>query len=115
MCGNAYRAHAQIISPAQFFNGSQSRQDQCREYRIFEHVGDSFEPFPISVRAKSVIETRTRQTITMGDLDGIDASIINCPGNGFDVINPVHVPDGMHAIAQRHILNIDFVATFDGE
>ena len=45
----------------------------------------------------------------MGDLDGIDAGLIERPGNGDHLIEAVSMADRMHAIAQRHVLNIEAI------
>ena len=45
----------------------------------------------------------------------VHARIIQCLGNRHDMIEPIHVADGVHAIAQRNILNIELIASFDVE
>ena len=51
----------------------------------------------------------------MRDFDGIYARIVKCFGNRTDMVNPVHVTDGMHPVTQGDVLNVELVACFNVE
>ena len=107
MGGDAHRADAQAMRPAQFIDGAEPGQDEGGEHRAGQHLGDGFEPFPIGMGAKAIVEAGARQAVAMRDFDGIDPGGIERCGDGADMIEAIHVADGVHAIAQRDILNVE--------
>src|SRR5690606_37030839 len=61
----------------------------------------------VGMRAEPVIEAASTQPVSMRDLDGIHARLVQRPGNGAHVIQPVPVKNRMHPVPQCHILDVD--------
>ena len=57
--------------------------------------------------AEAVVERRAGKSVTVGDLDGIDPCRIQRTGNGSDMLEAVPMADGVHAVAQRYVLDIE--------
>ena len=110
-----HRAHADIIGAAQFLDGADTRQDQRRQHRAGQHIGDRFEPFPVGMRAEAVVEAHAGKAVTMRDLDRVHPGGIERGCDLADMINPVHVADGVHPVTQGHVLDIELVARLDVE
>ena len=110
---HADRSDAKIIGAPQFFHRADAGQDQRGQNGFGEDVGNGLEPFPIGVCAKTIVEAGTGQTIAVRHFDGIHARIVESLGNRADMVDPVHVLDGVHAVTQGHVLNVDLVAGFN--
>src|SRR3546814_1062686 len=59
---------------------------------------------------ETIVEARARQAVAVRALDRIDAGVFERLGDRGDVIEPVHVADRVHAVAQRDILDVEFLA-----
>jgi hypothetical protein len=46
----------------------------------------------------------------MRDLDRVDPASSSAAGDRPDMIEPYMVPDGVHPVAQGHVLNVELVA-----
>ena len=106
---DANRTHTKVIGALQFLDGADAGQDQRGEDRLVQHFRYRFDPLPIGVGAEAIVEARTRKAVAMRDFDCVDAGIIQRLGDAADMVEAVHVADGMHAIAQRHVLNVQLV------
>ena len=51
-----HRAHACGIGPLERFLGGDTWQNQGRDSRMRHRIGNGFNPFPVRVRAKTIIE-----------------------------------------------------------
>jgi hypothetical protein len=56
--------------------------------------------------AETVVEARSRKSISMRNLNGINASVIQEFCDGPNLFYRVLMADGVHSIAQSHILNV---------
>ena len=68
------------------------------------------DPFAIGVRAEAVVEARAREPVTVADLDGIDTSAIERRGNAPHVGDGILVANGVHAVAERDVLDVEAAA-----
>src|SRR3546814_2853047 len=80
-----------------------SRQDQRGQHRLGQHLGHRLDPFPIGVRAEAIVEAGAVEAVAMRYLDRIDAGLLERLSDRAHMIDTVHVADGVHAVAQRHI------------
>ena len=103
------RTHAEVIGPLQVGDSADTGEDQCGQHGVIYRISNRFDPIPIGMGAKAVIEARTADTIAMRNFDCVNAGLIKRAGDFPDIIYSVKVTDGMHAIAQGHVLYIDFV------
>jgi hypothetical protein len=53
---HADRTHADVIGAAQFLDRADAGQDQRGQHALVEHFGHGFQPFPIGMRAKAIVE-----------------------------------------------------------
>ena len=51
----------------------------------------------------------------MRDLDGVHSGLIKGLGDRPHLIQPVHMANGVHAIAQGHVLDVELLARLDVE
>src|SRR5690606_3934684 len=77
--------------------------------RTGQHVGYGLQPFPIGVRAEAVVEAGAVQAVAMRDLDRVDPGLVERLGDRADMVDAVHVADRVHAVAQRHVLDVELV------
>ena len=68
---------------------------------------NTFQPLPICMSTKTVVKTRTRQTIAMRNFNGINFCRIQRQRNFRHLGLAVLMLDGMLTIPQRNILNIN--------
>ena len=87
-------------------DGADARQQQDGDLRAGDARDRRFEPFEIGVRAEPVREARPGEPVTVADLDGIDAGPIERGRDALDVCDGIPVPDGMHTVAQRDVLDV---------
>ncbi|MNH00003.1 hypothetical protein D3C76_1601300 [compost metagenome] len=52
---------------------------------------------------EAVIEARTLQAIAMGDLNAVDAGLVQGLSDARDLFQAVAVTHGMHTVAQGHV------------
>ena len=85
-------------------------EQQDGNLRARDAVDRGLDPFAVGVRAEPVIEARAREAVAMADLDGIDSRAIERRGDTPHVANRILVANGMHAVAQRDILDVEAAA-----
>src|SRR5690606_33168611 len=59
--------------------------------------------------AEAVIEAGTMQSVTVGDFDGVDVGLVQRTGDVPHVFQGVLMADGVAAIAQGHVGDVDFL------
>ncbi len=109
MGGDAHRAHAEIVGALEILLGADARQQQGGEAGAGQLLGDGGDPFLVGVGAEAVIEAGPRQAVAMRDLDRIDPGRIEGARDGAYRIQPVLMADGVHAVAQGDILDIELL------
>ena len=105
--GDAHRAHPEAGCLAQMVDRSDTGQQKRRQFRPLAGGGRRLDPCPVAIRAETVIQRRTGKPVAMRDLDRIDPGRIE---RGDDLGHAVRrdlVANGMHAVAQRHVLQVD--------
>ena len=70
-------------------------------------VDGGLDPLAIGVRAEPVVEARPRQPVAVADLDGVDARAIERRRDAPHVVDRILVADGVHAVAQRDVLDVE--------
>ena len=73
---------------------------------MFQLSCNTFQPFPIRMGTKTVVKTRTCQTIAVGNFNGIHFRCIQRQRNFRHLGLAILVFDGVLPIPQRYILNI---------
>jgi hypothetical protein len=112
---DADRTHADVIGALQFLDRAHSGQDEGGEHRPVKHRGDRLEPFPVGMGTKAIVEASAIEAVAMGDLDCVDACVVKRLGDRLHMVDAIHVADGVHAIAQGDVLDIELVARFHVE
>lgn len=46
----------------------------------------------------------------MRHLDGVNPGVIQRPGNVTHMVKAIHMANGVHAVAQGHVLDIEFLS-----
>ena len=103
---HAHGPHTQFKGVLQIVHGADSRQQQGGEFRVRQNLGDCTDPVPIGMRAKTIIEAGAAQPIAMRDFDGVNTRQIQRTRNGLHVRQAILVANGVHAVAQRHVLDV---------
>jgi hypothetical protein len=107
---DAHRTDAELEGVAQLLDRADARDQQGGQPGMVYHLGGGLDPFPVGVRAKAVIEARAVQAVAMRHLDRVDPGGIECPGDRADMVDAVPVADRVHAVAQRHVLDVELGA-----
>ncbi len=90
-------------------DGADSGQQQRRDPGASDHPRDGFDPFEIGVGAESVVAGRARQSVAVGDLDGVHTRGVERGGDGRRLFGAVLVPHRVHAVAQRDVADVEVV------
>ena len=109
MGGDADRAHAKVIGMLQVMDGADAGQQQSGEFGVLDDAGHRFDPVPIGMRTETVIETGAFQAVAMRYLDRVDLRVIQRLGDLADMIQAVLMADGVHAVTQGDVLNVEFL------
>ena len=67
------------------------------------------DPLHVGVGAKAVVEAAPLQTVAVGHFDGVDLGIVQRLGNLLGLRHAVLVADGVAAVAQGHVGDVDFL------
>ena len=110
MRGDAHRLGACRVRGLEIFDGADTGKQQHRDFGALHGAGDRFYPFDIAVRAESVVEARAGKAVAVADFDGVDAGLVERAGDALDLRHGVLVPDRVHPVAQRHVLNVQRLA-----
>ena len=111
--GDAYRLRAGGMRRVQIFDRADARQQQHGHFRALHAANRGLEPFKVAMRAEPVVEARSGETVAVGDFDGIDAGTVECGRDDFHLSHGILVTDRMHAVAQRHVLNVERLAAHE--
>ncbi len=84
-----------------------SGQHQGRDPRPPDHGRDGLDPFQVGVRTETVDATGAGQSVTVGDLDGVDTGSVEGGGNRHRLPQRVLVLDGVHPVAQGDVADIE--------
>ena len=98
------------MSRVEIVDRTDAREQQHGDLRARDTVDRGLDPFAIGVRAEPVVEARAREAIAMADLDGIDPRAIESRGDAPHVANRILVANGVHAVAQRDVLDVEAAA-----
>ncbi|HZO54819.1 MAG TPA: hypothetical protein VFB63_19080 [Bryobacteraceae bacterium] len=100
---------ASFVGQMNIFNGADTRQQQRRHACMVDILRHGGNPFRIAMGAETVGATRSGEAIPVRNLDGVHASGVQRLGDHNYLLDRVLVPNGMHSIAQRHVLDKDLV------
>ncbi len=71
--------------------------------------GGGLDPRGVRGRAVAVVDAGAGQAVAVGDLDGVDPGRVERGGDPGDLAGGVAVGDGVHAVAQGHVLDVEAV------
>ena len=74
--GDAYGPDAEVVGPLELVDGAHAGQQQRRESSLLEHGRGGLDPLPVGVAAGSVVDRGAGQAVAVGDLDGVDAGVV---------------------------------------
>ena len=60
------------------------------------------------MRADAIVEARPRQSVAVRDFDRVHTGLIKGPSDLGRLLDGVLVTDGMHAVPQGDVLNVEF-------
>ena len=90
-------------------HGANAGNEQCGHLGVFHSARYCLDPFDIGLQTEPVVEACPGQTVAMGNLDAVHAGFIECTGDRAHLIQGVLMAARVHAIAQGHVGDIDFV------
>jgi hypothetical protein len=99
---------AGVVGGLEVVHGADAGQQQRGDLGVLDHVGHGFDPFQIGVRAEAVVEARALQAIAVGDFDRVDLGLVQGAGDVLHVLQGILVTDGVAAVAQGHVGDVDF-------
>ena len=76
-------------------------------FAVVIDLGGGRDPLRVGVRAEAVVEAAAGQPVAVGDLDGVHPGGVQRGGDGRDAADGEAVADGVHAVAQGHVLDVD--------
>src|SRR5262245_3629949 len=106
--GDPHRSSSGIHSRIQILNRPDSRYQQHRHLGPADRPRYRANPFHIGVRTNSIVEARSGQPIAVSDLEGVDTGIVERLGYPRHLLERITMPDGVHSIAQRNVLDVEF-------
>ena len=107
---DANRPHADAVGSFEILDRPDARKQQGGEHTVGQDIGDLFEPLPIGMCAEPVVERRSGEAVAVGDLDGIAPCRIDRLCDLANMIEAVLMADGVHAVAQGDVLDVDTVS-----
>ncbi len=108
--GHPHAAGTGVIGGLEVMHAADARQQQHGQAGVLDDIGRRLDPFQVAVGAEAVVERGALQAVAMGHLDGIDARQVQRAGNGLDLRQRILVANGMAAIAQGHVGDIELLA-----
>ncbi len=111
MGSDSHRLCARAMSGFQIFDRADARQQQNGDLRALHRARDRVDPVTVAVCAESVCEARTGKPVTVGDFDRIHAGTIEGGRDPRDIAEGILMPDGVHAIAKRDVLDVKFAVS----
>lgn len=94
MRSDANRRNPEPVRPPQICSRCNTWDDQRSYSGVFHNFGGSFNPFPVRVDSKAVIERASRPAVNMCHLGRIDAVLGERPGNLRDVVGIIYISSG---------------------
>ena len=108
MRGDPHRLRAGGVGRVEILDGADAGQQQHGDLRALHAVGRPPRSTRRSrVRAEPVVEARAGQAVAVADFDGIDARAIERRRDRSTCVHRILVPDGVHAVAQRDVLDVE--------
>ena len=111
---DAHRPRARLVGLAQVVNRPDPGKQERGELRMLQGIGGGGDVVEVGFLREAVIERHAGQAVAVGDLHGIDPGLVERPAYRDDMIEPVLVADRMHAVAQRHVLDVYPALGVDG-
>ena len=104
---DTHRTHAHIIGIFKVVDRPDAREEQSRECAVLQHFGNRSDPVPVGMGAEAIVEARPLQAIAVRDLDRVDLRTVERLRDRLHMIQLILVADRVHAVAERHVLNIE--------
>ena len=104
---HSYYRRAGSVRIPQLVHGADAGQQQCGDPCGVHGAGDGLDPFQVGVGAESVYATRSAQSVTVGNLDGVHPGGVERGGDADGLGKAVLMAHRMHTVPQRHITEMD--------
>ena len=108
MGGHADGAHAQVFGHEQVVHGADARNQEGRNLGLLHQWNHGAQVFLVGVGGESVVDRAAAQAVAMGDFDQRHASGVQAAGDALHLVERHQVALGVHAVAQRHVVDGDF-------
>ena len=107
MRGNAHRSRSGRVGLMQVLDRANAGQQQDRYPGPTDVLRNGGDPFQIGVGPEAVVEARTRQAVSVADLDSVDSGGVECARDLDDLVERVLVAQRVHSVAQSDVLNVE--------
>ncbi|MPN52124.1 hypothetical protein SDC9_199778 [bioreactor metagenome] len=105
--GDTDGVHPEIARHLQVIDGADARQQQRRDLGLLHLGNHRAEIFLVGVRREAVIDRRAAEAVAVGDFDQRNAGGVETGGDADHLVEAHQVTLGMHAVAQRHVVQGD--------
>jgi hypothetical protein len=105
--GDPHGPDPEVVGLLQLVQGADAGQQQRGQSRVVHDLGRGADPLPVGVAARAVGQARAGQPVAVGDLDGVHSGGIDGRGDRAHLVGVHPVPDGVHAVAQGHVLDVE--------
>ena len=110
---HAHDAGARVAGLPQIVRGADTGQQQRGNPGLLHRLGDGRDPLQVGVRTESVVETGPFETIAVRYFDAVDTSRVQRRGDRLHLGDAVLMADGVAAIAQRYVRDVELPAHVD--
>ena len=105
--GDPHRPRAGLVCIPEVVDGADAGDQQRRQPGVLDDVGRRLDIIQVRMRGEAVIERHPGQPVAVADLDGVDPRGVEGLADIPDPVEPVLVADGVHPVAQGHVLDVD--------
>ena len=99
-----------LVRHLQVIDGADARQQQGRHLGLLHQRDHGAQVFLVGVRRKAVVDRGAAQAVAVGHFDQRHAGRVQAAGDGYHLLQRHLVALGVHAVAQGHVVDGDFLA-----
>ena len=109
--GDPYRTNAERVRALQVADRSDAGEQQGGEPGPGDGGGDRRDPVGVRVTARTVGDARAGQSVPVRHLNRVDSCRVQRGGDRRGLLRREPMPGGVHAVAQRDVLDVQFHRT----
>ncbi|MNY31560.1 hypothetical protein D3C86_1657270 [compost metagenome] len=108
--GHADGVDAQFMGHLQVVDGADTRQQQGGDLGPLHQRDDRRQVLLIGVGREAVVDRASAEAVAVGDFDQRHAGLVETGGDVLHLLQADLVTLGVHAVAQTHVVDGDFLA-----